>query len=109
MAQVTEYLVLFPQSDVQLRHRHVQESGRVIAFVVQLELWWLQAWNPIARYDTAHGFAHRDLIHPDGRVEKTPMGLADWNQGLTLALEDLKVNWPWYRERFLKEAREADD
>jgi len=109
MAQATDYLVLFPQSDVQLRYRHTQERGRITAFVVQLELWCRGAWQPIARYDTAHGFAHRDLIHSDGKVDKTPMGLADWNQALTMALEDLKANWPWYRQRFLKEAGEPDD
>ena len=105
MAQMTEYVVLFPSSNIQLRHRHVREGGRIVTFVVQLELWWHHTWQPIARYDTAHGFAHRDLLHADGRVEKTPMGLADWNQALTLAMEDLKANWPWYRERFLKEAK----
>ena len=106
--QTTEYLFLFPGSDVQLRHRHIQERGRVIAFTVQLELWRRGAWQPIARYDTAHGFAHRDLLHADGRVEKTPLGLADWSQALGLALDDLKANWPWYRERFLKEAKRDD-
>lgn len=108
MGEITEYLVLFPQSDVQLRHRHVRARGRVSEFVVQLELWWRGRWCPIARYDTAHGFAHRDLIHPDGRVDKTPMGLGDWNQALTIALDDLKANWPWYRERFLQEVKSDD-
>lgn len=109
MARTTEYVFLFPSSDVQLRHRHVRERGSIIGFTVQLELWWRGGWHAIARYDTAHGFAHRDLIHPNGRVDKTLMGLADWNQALTLALDDLKTNWPWYRERFLKEVREQDD
>jgi hypothetical protein len=108
MAQRVEYVFLFSGSDTQLRHRHVQERGRILAFVVQLELWWQGGWHPIVRYDTAHGFTHRDLLHPDGRADKTPMGLADWNQALTTALEDLKTNWPWYRERFLKETKRDD-
>jgi len=77
--------------------------------MVQLELWWHQTWRPIARYDTGHGFAHRDVLHADGRVDKTPMGLADWNEALTIAVDDLKGNWPWYRERFVEEATPQDD
>lgn len=109
MGREVEYVFVFPGADVQLRHRHAQERGRVLAFVVQLELWWRGSWYPVVRYDTAHGFAHRDLIHPDGRVDKMLLGLVDWNQALTIALEDVKVNWPWYRERFLKEAAKRDD
>ena len=109
MAQMSEYLVMLPQSDIQLRHRHIREQGLVSAFAVQLELWWREEWHPIARYDTRHGFAHRDLVHPNGRVDKTPMGLADWNQALTMAMEDLKANWPWYRQRFLEEAKQRHD
>ena len=108
VAHAIEYLFLLPGSDLQLRHRHIRERGAIIAFTVQLELLWRGTWRPIARYDTAHGFAHRDVIHPDGRVDKTPMGLADWNQALTSASDDLKTNWPWYRERFLQEASRHD-
>ncbi len=108
MARVVEYVFLFPVGDIQLRHRHVQDRGRVLSFVVQLELWWRSGWQPITRYDTAHGFAHRDLIHPDGRVDKTTMGLEDWNQALDTALEDLKANWSWYRQRFMEEAKRHD-
>lgn len=104
-----EYLFLFPTGDVQLRHRHAREHGRVTSFTVQLELSWRGAWQPIVRYDTAHGFAHRDLLQPDGSAVKTPLGLGDWNVALTVAVDDLKANWRWYREQFLKEARDSDE
>jgi len=103
-----EYVFLLPTGDLQLRHRHTRERGHVTAFVVQLELWWRGAWQAIVRYDTAHGFAHRDLISPSGTVTKTSMGLGDWSMALTVAMDDLKVNWSWYRERFLKEAMQHE-
>lgn len=36
------------------------EHGRVLGFVVQLECLFNDEWYPVVRYDTAHGFAHRD-------------------------------------------------
>lgn len=40
---------------------------------------------PIVRYDTAHGYAHKDLMNPDGSKEKIFLGEADFNEALTLA------------------------
>ena len=30
-------------------------------------------WYPAVRYDTNHGFAHRDLMSLEGSFEKTPL------------------------------------
>jgi hypothetical protein len=38
-------------------------------FVVQYEIFINDKWCPVVRYDTAHGYAHKDLIHPDGSKE----------------------------------------
>ena len=63
-------------------------------------------WYPIVRYDTAHGKAHRDLLHPDGRQTK------DWFEGyaveevLTIGQKDILENWHGYRGRFRKEIKE---
>jgi len=32
---------------------------------------------PVLRYDTAHGYAHKDLIKPDGAKEKIFMGVVN--------------------------------
>jgi len=61
---------------------------------------------PIIRYDTAHGFAHRDLILPTGRVDKTPIFVHTFTEALDFAEADLRANWRGYVERFLKEAGE---
>ena len=51
------------------------EHGLVISFVVQLECIFVgrDRWTPVVRYDTAHGFAHRDEMHPAGKAVKTSM------------------------------------
>ena len=55
------------------------------------------------RYDTSQGYAHRDLMHADGRKEKVELLLRNLNICLTYAENDLRANWKFYRERFLKE------
>ena len=34
-------------------------------------------WFPVVRYDTEHGFAHRDLLDKKGDKQKTPMFTKD--------------------------------
>ena len=77
----------------------------VVSFVVQLEVRHPVhgMWLSILRYDTAHGFAHRDQLHPDGRQEKTPLPIEDYNQALNYAEADLVDHWQMYRQRFLEE------
>jgi hypothetical protein len=59
---------------------------------------------PVVRYDTAHGFVHRDLLDKKGRAVKTPVFNQDLNEALTFAENDLKANWLSYRKRFMEEA-----
>ena len=55
-----------------LRVNFKLERGQIEAFVVQLECSFSRdKWTPVVRYDTTHGFAHRDTMHPlerDGEV-----------------------------------------
>ena len=75
-------------------------------FSVQLEIFFQEKWQPFIRYDTAHGFAHKDSITPDGQVNKIPMpGYMDYSECLDLAEADLLNNWQIYQEKFLKEAK----
>ena len=59
-------------------------------------------WMVVVRYDTAHGFSHRDQYDNRGRAIKTPLLAFNFNQALTFAEADLKANWTIYREQFLK-------
>lgn len=101
----TEEFVIRLTLDCRRRHRHIHFKGRVISFSVQLEICFKDRWYPVVRYDTTHGFAHRDFIHPDGECEKTPIFVKDYNDALTFAEGDLKDNWEFYRERFLGEVK----
>jgi len=97
----TEFLIQLGSAD-RLREYHIRSGRKIISFAVQYETLWQDKWLPIVRYDTAHGFAHRDLYDMRGKATKTPLFILDYNQALTFAESDLKVNWQVYRERFLK-------
>ncbi|MFH1563473.1 MAG: hypothetical protein ABIF11_08710 [Nitrospirota bacterium] len=95
--------LVYLTSDDRIRHYHFSVKGKVIEFVVQYEVFIHGKWHPVMRYDTAHGFAHLDRIHPDGAVEKVPFLYGDYNEVLNFAQYDIKSNWEWYRERYEKE------
>lgn len=40
------------------RHFHKTENGKVVDFVIQLEVRVGGAWQPVIRYDYAHDFSH---------------------------------------------------
>ena len=63
-------------------------------------------WKPVVRYDTAHGFAHRDLIAPNGTIDKTPLFLHAFNEALDFSEADLRSNWKNYIAQYLKEEQE---
>lgn len=97
-----EYVILLG-NDCRVRHYHSRLKQQVIEFMIQLEVYIRGEWRAVVRYDTAHGFAHRDTFHGDGITEKTPLFVGDYNSTLTFAELDLHSNWELYRERFLKE------
>lgn len=103
MKHETEYVIRLGLSD-RYRHKHIRERGKIVYFRIQYETMIEEKWYPVVRYDTAHGFAHRDLINIKGEVVKTPLFIQDYNDALTFTEDDLKANWEIYKERFLKEA-----
>ena len=97
-------------TDCRLRHLHRRVKKRIVSFAVQLEVRHPQrgTWYSVLRYDTAHGFAHRDWLHLDGTSEKTPLPIEDYRQALQYAEADLKEHWQVYRDRFLKEVEHEE-
>lgn len=73
-------------NDNALRVRFDLEHGEVLMFVVQLECLFDDIWTPVMRYDTAHGFAHRDRIHPRKPAEKTELQVKSYKEGLNFAM-----------------------
>ncbi len=82
------------------RVRFVKQRSKIVEFVVQLECLIQNEWRIIIRYDTVHGFAHRDTLRPDGSAEKTALPFTSYNETLTFAQLDIKANWQTYLERY---------
>jgi len=101
MKSEVEYTIRLGAFD-RYRHKHIREKRKVVYFRVQYETLVDDKWYPVVRYDTAHGFAHRDLISGKGEVTKTPILIFDYNDALIFAESDLKANWEVYRGRFLR-------
>lgn len=63
-------IYLTAESTDRLRVYARKEKGQIFQFVVQYEALIFGDWKPIVRYDTAHGFAHKDIIKASGEVIK---------------------------------------
>jgi hypothetical protein len=99
-----EYLFyLAPEETDRLRVIIRKDKGEILEFVVQYETAILEEWRPVVRYDTAHGFAHRDVIRANGEVVKQPLFFETYNLAVTFATLDLKMNWRQYKESLEKE------
>ena len=101
MPREVEFIIRLGPTD-RYRHKHLREKERVIFFRVQYETEVNDTWYPVVRYDTAHGFAHRDLLDINGNTIKTPLFIREYNDALTFAESDLKANWGHYKKRFLE-------
>jgi hypothetical protein len=86
---------------VRMRCWHRTERRQIVAFTVQMELLVGHHWEPVVRFDTAHGFAHRDLYRRSGGAIKTPLGM-DFRTARTFAQEEILANWRRYRDVFLE-------
>jgi hypothetical protein len=105
--KIVEYVT--PLSvDGRRRARHVRIGNKIIEFVVQYEIKINNDWYPVVRYDTSHGFAHKDRLPYKGEVMKERLPFSDFNSALTFAEKDLKDNWQKYRAHFLKEVKNDD-
>ena len=83
------------------RHYHETSRGKVVAFVVQLEVDLRGVWVPVVRYDMAHGRAHIDVYETPRRKRKQFLALPP-GEVMTLAEEDIRDNWEQYQEEFLR-------
>jgi len=99
LARETTFEALLDEG-VAVRVRFARERGRIVSFVVQLECLIGERWYPVVRYDTAHGFAHCDILRPDGSQDKRPLYISDLNEALTYAQDDIKTNSYRYCARF---------
>ncbi|MBN4049693.1 hypothetical protein JYT36_00535 [Bacteroidales bacterium AH-315-N07] len=96
----TEFTIVLSDG-VRKRHQHKLEKGKVVNFVVQLEVQFKNKWKPVIRYDCAHGFSHIDKYDKKGNQKKEKLNL-DFQNALTLADHDINENWKKYIKTFLK-------
>lgn len=102
-----EYLIyLSAELTDRLRVNAQKEKGEILEFVVQYEAIISGEWHPIIRYDTSHGFAHKDIIKPYGETIKQPLYFETYNLAFTFATLDLKANWKQYKDSFEKEIKQ---
>ena len=72
-------------------------DGEILAFVVRLVHIAGGEHRDVARYDTAHGRPHCDLLTRQGRLRrKRWLKNLNFNQALTYAIEDFKANHEAY-------------
>jgi hypothetical protein len=97
-----QYFITLATDDDRIRVDFETDQGEVIALhTVQYETRIEGAWRPVARYDTAHGFFHRDVFTARGSM-KYRVAIADFGEALTFAIDDLKINWHLYKQRLLR-------
>jgi len=104
--QTSKIEFLYPLSEAledRLRITAIKKKGKILQFLVQYEAFIRDNWRNVVRYDTSHGFAHKDIVHPNGTKEKQPLFLPDLNMAFTFAIQDLKISWMWYRTAYEKE------
>jgi hypothetical protein len=78
-----------------------KEGGVVEGFVVNYVATISGKDHSVVRYDTRHGFPHRDVVRPSGGVVRKERLPDVGRQALVdLAIDDLKANWQTYRRRF---------
>lgn len=76
-------------------------NGRVIMFVVRLNLMEGRTTRSVARYDTAHGCPHLDLVDVRGRLrEKRWLLGMSLEDALQYAISEFKENYEHYLEDF---------
>jgi hypothetical protein len=75
-------------------------EGEILAFVVRLVHVVGDEHRNVARYDTARGRPHRDLLSRRGRLlRKDWLEQVEFNRALTYAINDFKANHQTYIEK----------
>jgi len=89
----------------RLRVRLRVQKNELIDVVYQYESFIEEKWQPIIRYDCAHGFFHRDVLLPGDIKEKSEMNFDSLKQASRYAEHDIKDRWEWYKERYVKKLK----
>ena len=98
-----KYFVIELDIDVEIRIMIETANGVVVNYVVKLLIIQNNKHFEVIRFDNAHGCPHKDLLDKHGNiVRKTWYDFFDNQQGLDMAIKDIKDNYELYIERFTK-------
>lgn len=89
----------------RVRLRFEKDKGEILDLVVQYDALVNEKWVAIVRYDCAHGFFHRDLLHPNGDKEKKVLDVPSLKFAFSFAKQDLEDKWEWYKDQYLKKLK----
>ena len=99
------YIYLGTHYHDRIRIHFEKDKGQILDLVIQYEALINDKWVAIVRYDCAHGFFHRDILHPNGYKEKKLIDIPNLKYGFTFAKQDLEDKWDWYKEQYLKKIK----
>ena len=88
--------------DARLRLRLFREKDKALTgFTSQLEHYLGGKWRPVVRYDTAHGFFHRDFYSLSGKQKRKERNvIQNLKEAVLFADKDLRNNYKDYIEKF---------
>ena len=97
----TDYAIPLDHEGLEwIRFRLTTLGGQVTIFTVQYETTIEGQRLAVVRYDTAHGFCHRDRLNRRGDViNKQPIAGTP-AQVATYAKQDIEANWQRYKATF---------
>ncbi|NCO56140.1 MAG: hypothetical protein COZ21_09450 [Bacteroidetes bacterium CG_4_10_14_3_um_filter_31_20] len=95
------FIYLGNRNSDRIRFHFKKEKGKILVLLVQYESIINEKWVAIVRYDCAHGFFHRDILHPKGDKEKKVIDVPDLKYGFKFAKQDMEDRWEWYKEQYL--------
>lgn len=91
-----------PLGESALILRRTTKGGEVLSFSAVLVAFLSGKWHCVTRYDTAHGYAHRDVLGlTKGLRGKLRMPMVNYKQAFKYALRDLEQNADTYIADFL--------
>lgn len=80
------------------------KGGNIKNFVVKLELYHINEWLEVERYDCFHGHVHKDIFDRNGQKKrKIIYPLVDKTLGLNMAINDFKDNHDQILWRYLND------
>lgn len=95
-----EWVIAF--GEFALLVRRETRGGELLSFAVVLLAIWEGKWVDVTRYDTAHGFAHRDVLgRKQGLRGKLLLAMMDFEEAFEYGIRDLKENAEIYFQDYL--------